>query len=252
MTRTVMDAALIMNAIAGYDSRDVSSADVPVQDFTAKLGQEISGLRIGLPQEYFYDIIDDEVKNAVYAAAKTFEALGAHVEEVSIPVLEHSIPISSNILITEAAEVHIDHLRHNADDIAPDVRGRLEMGALTPAIEYIKAQRARSVFNRDVSETMKRFDILLAPVNAVGAPLISETMVKVGDREEHKLALMPRLTRPFNLTGSPAVSVPCGFTSSGLPIGMQLAGRAFDESTVLQVAHAYEQATEWHKRRPPI
>ena len=252
MARRVRDAALILNVIAGHDSRDTSSANRPAEDFTDTLGQEIKGLLIGIPREFFFDIIDPEVRNAVYQAAHVLEGLGASVEEVSVPVLEHSLTISSNILLTEAAEVHLDHLRESADDISADVRTKFEIGALTPATDYIKAQRARRVFNRKITETMLNYDILLAPTAPIGAPKLSETTVQVGSKTEPKLSLLSRLTRPFNICGVPTISAPCGFTSSGLPIGMQMAGRLFDEAAVLRVAYAYEQATDWHTRRPPI
>ncbi len=252
MTRTVRDSALVLNAIAGHDPRDPSSIDRPVEDFTASLGQGVDGLRVGLPQEYFYDIIDDEVKDAVSHAASVLEELGASVKEVSIPALNHALAVSSTILFAEAGEVHIKHLRERADDIGNDVRSRFEVGALTPAIDYIRAQRARAAFNTEMANTMQDFDVLLAPTTPFGAPQIGERTSRVGGRTEPTRSLLARLTRPFNLTGQPAVSVPCGFTSSGVPIGMQFGARAFDEATALRVAHAYEQATEWHTRRPPI
>ena len=252
MTRTVRDTAIVMNAIAGYDSRDASSANRPDEDFTRLLGQDISGMRVGLPQDYFYDVIDDEVHIAVQQAARILEELGAHVEECSIPALNDSISISGTILLTEAAEIHLDNLRERADDFGVDVRGRLEEGAMTPAVSYIAAQRARAEFNRKIAEAMKTYDILLAPTTAIGAPRIGDSVVDVGGVSEAKLAIMPRLTRPHNICGIPTVSVPCGFTSEGLPIGMQLAARAFEDAVALQVAYAYEQATEWHTRRPAI
>lgn len=252
MTRSVADAALVMNAVAGYDARDPSSANRPNEDFTALLGQGIDGLRVGVPQEYFYDVIDHEVRAAVWQAARAFEALGAHVEDCSIPALNDSIAISGAILLTEAAEVHLDNLRRRAADIGDDVRSRLEDGAVTPAITYIKAQRARTEFNRQIAAAMSAHDVLLAPAVPVGAPRIDASVVEVGGASESKLALMPRLTRPFNICGIPTVSVPCGFTSDGLPIGMQLAARHFEDALALQAAHAYEQATDWHTRRPPI
>jgi aspartyl-tRNA(Asn)/glutamyl-tRNA(Gln) amidotransferase subunit A len=252
MTRMVQDAALILNIIEGYDSRDISSANIPVEDFTVELGQDIKGLLIGIPQEFFFEIIDPEVKDAVYRAARVLEGLGASIDEVSIPVLEHSLTISNNILLTEAAEIHLNQLRESADDLSTDVRTKFEIGALIPATDYIKAQRARRFFNRKIAEAMLNVDVLLAPTEPIGAPKFNEMTVRVGSRKEHNLSLLSRLTRPFNICGVPAISVPCGFTSSGLPIGMQLAGRLFDEATVLRVAHAYEQATDWHTRRPPI
>ena len=252
MTRTVMDAAIVMNAIAGYDERDQSSANRPDEDFTRLLGQDIAGLRIGVPQEYFYDMIDEEVQAAVQQAAQVLEGLGATVEKCSIPALNDSISISGTILLTEAAEIHLDNLRERAGDFGADVRGRLEEGAMNPAVTYIAAQRARSEFNRAISDAMKTYDILLAPSTAAPAPKIGEDIVEVAGQTEHKLALMPRLTRPHNICGIPTVSVPCGFSSDGLPIGMQLAARPFEDAQALQVAYAYEQATEWHTRRPPL
>ena len=252
MTRTVRDAAIVMNAIAGYDERDQSCANRPDEDFTRLLGQDISGLRVGLPQEYFYDMIEGEVTVAAQEAARVLEGLGAHVEECSIPALNDSISISGTILLTEAAEIHLDNLRERADDFGADVRGRLEEGAMTPAVSYIAAQQARTEFNRAIAEAMRTYDILLAPTTALGAPKLGERVVDVGGVSEAKLAIMPRLTRPHNICGIPTVSAPCGFTSEGLPIGVQLAARPFEDALALQVADAYEGATEWHKRRPPI
>ena len=252
MTRTVRDTAIVMNAIAGYDERDQSSANRPDEDFTRLLGQDVSGLRIGVPQDYFYDMIDDEVTEAVQQAAKTLEALGANVEECSIPALNDSISISGTILLTEAAEIHLDNLREYAYDFDPAVRGRLEEGAMTPAASYIAAQRARTEFNRAIAEAMQTYDILLAPTTALGAPKLGDRVVNVGGVQEAKLAIMPRLTRPHNICGIPTVSVPCGFTSDGLPIGMQLAARSFEDALALQVAYAYEQATDWHTLHPAL
>ena len=170
MTRSVRDAAIVMNTIAGYDERDQNCANRPDEDFTRLLGRDIAGMRIGMPQEYFYDIIDDEVRAAVQQAARKLEELGAHVEDCSILALNDSISISGVILLTEAAEIHIDNLRERADDFGADVRGRLEEGAMTPAVAYIAAQRARTEFNRAIADAMNTYDILLAPTNAAPAP----------------------------------------------------------------------------------
>ena len=252
MTRTALDAGLVLNAIAGHDPRDPSSADVPVEDFTAEIGQGIDGLRIGLPQEYFYDIIDPEVTEAVKTAAGLLEELGARVEEISIPALDHALAISSTILFVEAAEVHLEHLRDRPDDIGDDVRQRFEVGALTPAQDYIKAQKARRVFNARMAEAMETYDVLLAPTTTFGAPPIGERESVVSGEPYATRTLLARLTRPFNLTGQPGVSVPCGFNSAGMPIGMQFGARPWREATALRVAHAYEQAAGWHTRRPPV
>jgi aspartyl-tRNA(Asn)/glutamyl-tRNA(Gln) amidotransferase subunit A len=252
MARTVRDTAITLNAIAGHDSRDLSSAARPRQDYIVGLDNGVRGLRVGVPQEYFYDSIDDEITDAIKAVAGILEGLGAVVEDVSIPVLDQSIPISGAILITEAAEIHMDNLRNRPEDFGADVRERLYIGAATSAVDYIKAQRARVVFNREVAEVMKSYDLLLAPTVPIGAPNLEDQVVAVAGEQHQKLAVMPRLTRPFNLTGAPTISLPCGFTSDGMPIGMQLSGRAFEDGLVLQAAQSYESATEWHTRRPPI
>jgi aspartyl-tRNA(Asn)/glutamyl-tRNA(Gln) amidotransferase subunit A len=252
MTRSTRDAALIMNVISGYDSRDQSSANVADEDFTALLGNSISGLKIGIPDEFFYDVIESEVAEAMCVATGMLQELGATVERVSIPVLNHSLAISSTILVTEAAEVHIDNLKNRPQDIGGDVRGRLQAGALTSAQDYLKAQRARTEFNNQMAEVMERYDILVAPSVPTGATKIDQTHIEISGQQVNALALMSRLTRPFNICGYPTTSVPAGFTSTGMPIGMQIAGRPFEDATVLQVTHAYEQATEWHNRRPKI
>ena len=252
MTRTVRDAALILNAIAGHDSRDLSSSRRPTEDFDERLEDGISGVRIGIPKEYFFEKTEPQVTDAVREAASVLEDLGASVDEVSIPVLEHSQTISTPISQAEASQIHTEHLRDRALDIGADVRGRLYQGALIPATDYIKAQRARTVYNARMAEAFQRFDALIAPTCPVGAPELGERTVQVGDVAEPTLALLSRLTRPFNVSGVPTVSLPCGFTSYGVPIGLQIAGRPFEDAAVLRIAHAYEQATEWHKRRPPI
>ena len=138
------------------------------------------------------------------------------------------------------------------DQIGGDVRARLRLGALTLATDYIKAQRARSAFNAEMDDAMERHDLLIAPTVPTGAPRIGETFVEGAGKRENILSLLSRLTRPFNICGYPTVSVPCGFTSSGMPIGMQIAGRPFEDAAVLRAAHASEQATEGHKRRPAV
>ena len=252
MTRTVRDSAIVLNAIAGYDPRDPSSSNVPTEDFADGIEDGIAGLRIGIPDDFFYDVISPEVAEAVCRAAGVLSELGAEVERCSIPALNHALGISSAILVTEAAETLFDKLRDRPEDIGADVRARLRLGAVTPAVDYIKAQRARSAYNAQLDEAMQKYDLLLAPSVAVGATGIDQEFVEVAGNQENALSLMSRLTRPFNLTGQPTISVPCGFTEEGMPIGMQLAGRQWHETTVLRAAHAYEQAMEWHTRRPNL
>ena len=252
MTRSVRDSALVLNAITGHDPRDPSSVDVPTEDFEMGIEAGIEGLRIGVPEDFFYDVIDPEVSAAVEAAANVLAELGADVERCSIPALDHCLSISGTILMAEAAETLLKMLQERPDDIGEDVRRRLYVGAVTPAVDYIKAQRARSAYNEQLSEAMRSYDLLIAPTAAVGAPGIDQEYVEVAGQTENALSLMSRLTRPFNLTGQPTISVPCGFTSDGMPIGLQMAGRNWEERTVLRAAYSYERSTDWHSRRPSL
>ena len=252
MTRTVEDAALMLNAMVSFDPSDPGSSPHETEDFTSKLGLGIKGLTIGVPQEYFYETTSPEVKEALNSAEKVFESLGAKVIPISIPVLEHSLAISGTIMLTEAASVHERNLKDRPFDIGDDVRLRLTQGSLYSAVDYLKAQRGRHEFNNQIDKAMETVDILLAPTVGIGAPKIDDKTVVLNGVEYPALALMPRLTRPHNICGLPTISIPCGFTSSGLPIGMQLAGRAFEDSVVIQTANAYENATDWAKQIPPI
>lgn len=252
MARTVQDVAIMLGSIAGYDSQDPSSVNVAVSNYTAHLEDGVKGLRIGVPKEHFYDTIDTEIEDAISVATKTFEQLGANVEYVSIPILRYSLPISGTILFAEAAEVNFEYLRDRAVDLGSDVRSRLEIGSIILASDYIKAQRARTLFNHEIAEAMNVYDLLLAPTTPITAPKIGQSMVQVGDQVDAAAALLARLTRPFNICGLPVVSIPCGFSTNGMPIGMQIVGRPFDETTVLRGARAYERATEWCAQNPVI
>ena len=254
MTRTAWDSAVVLGALAGYDARDPSSSGrasgFSADSFAAGIDDGVDGLRIGIPDDFFYDVIDEEVASAVCEAAGVFAELGATVERCSIPALNRALGISSTILVTEAAETLMRHLRERPQDIGADVRARLHLGAMTPAVDYAEAQRARAAYNAELAETMRTFDLLLAPTAAVGAPGIEQEFVEVGGRTENALSLMSRLTRPFNLTGQPTASVPCGFTSDGMPIGLQIAGRLWDDAKVLRAARAYERVAGRSGMRP--
>ena len=252
MTRTVEDAALTMNVIAGHDPRDVASAQVETPDFTTALSGGVRGLRIGVPKEYFEAPLDPEVGQAVRDAIDVLANLGAAVTEVSFPMFPDSNAISTAILMAEAAACHRDLLSTDGDKMYPPVRLRLEAGLFISAADYLRAQQARSLFDREVRRLLEQVDLLAGPTEPVTAPKLLATQVQAG---EHAMGTVPALTqytRAYNITGSPAVSVPCGFSDSGLPIALQLAGRPFDDVTVLGAAHAYEQATDWRQRRPPI
>jgi aspartyl-tRNA(Asn)/glutamyl-tRNA(Gln) amidotransferase subunit A len=252
MVRTVEDAALTMNAIAGYDPNDVASSRAEVPDYTSALTGDVRGLRIGVPREYFEAPLDSEVSQIVRKAIDLLGELGASVREVSLPMYEQAQAISGTILMAEAAAYHRELLARDGDKLYPPVRLRLEAGLFITAVDYLKAQQARALFNRKARELLREVDLLAGPMEPVTAPELLSTEVQVGGHTIGTTAALTQYSRPYNITGFPAISVPCGFSDAGLPIGLQLAGRPFDELTVLRAAQAYEQATDWHQRRPPI
>ena len=252
IVRTVEDAALAMNAIAGHDPNDVASSRESKPDYTTALTGDVRGLKIGVPREFFEAPLDPEVAAAVQQAISQLEDLGAIVTEVSFPLFQHAQAISGTILMAEAAAYHRDLLAKEGDKLYPPVRIRLEAGLFITAIDYLKAQQARSVFNHETRQLLTDVDLLLGPTEPVTAPPILAELVQAGEQTIGTTAALTQYTRPYNITGGPAISVPCGFSESGMPIGLQLAGKPFDELIVLRTAHAYEQATNWRTRRPPI
>ncbi len=252
MTRTVKDCALAMNAIAGHDPKDPASADFPVPDYTRTLTGDIRGLRIGVPREYFEVPVDPQVERATRRAIEMLGELGAVVTEVSWPMYHESGPISTTILMAEASACHKNLVLDKGPHLDPAVRVRLEAGMFIPATDYVQAQQARALFTRHSLELFNQVDLLAGPMEPITAYRIGETKVQVGDKEVGYIPALTQYTRPFNLNGFPAITVPCGYSDDGLPIGLQLGGRPFDEETILRAAQAYEQATEWHKRRPPL
>lgn len=253
MTRTVKDAALMLQALAGYDPHDVGSSETPVSDYTAKLTHEIKGLKLGVPRSFFSEYTDPEVKNAFDAAVKTLSGLGAQIEEVVLPPLENAwTQLALPILNVEANTWHEPYLHNQAEDYGPTVRKFLERGKGASAIEYVKAQRAKVRFRRDMLAACSNVDVLLTPGELIPPPLHEARSVTINGKEVSLMAALISATCPFNLTGQPALSIPCGVSASGLPLALQIVGKPFDEATVLQVGHAYEGQTEWHKRRPEV
>ena len=252
MVRTVEDAALTMNVIAGHDPRDHATSEAPVPDYTTALTGDIRGLRIGVVKEYFETEIDPSVAELTQQAIAVLGELGAEIVDVSLPLYEYAQPISNAILSAEATAAHRDVLLSDGDKMYPQVRERLEEGLFISAAEYLRAQQARQVFCQQVAGLLENVDLLAGPVEPVTAPKILERRIEIGGQSLPAVPMLTKYTRVYNITGSPAISVPCGFGPDGLPVGLHLAGRNFDESTVLRAAYAYQQATDWHTRRPPI
>jgi len=252
MARTVADCALMLGVMAGYDPADPTTSVLPVPDYLAALTGDVKGLRVGLLRSHFTDVATPEVRDAVLAAARALERAGAVVDEVNLAEVARVSAASFAIVPTEALAYHADWLRTRAADYQPDVRERLMIGAFVTGVQYVRGQQARQLLRQEVDAALVRRDVLLAPATPIPAPVLGEKKTTLGDGESDVRSALIRFTRPFNLSGHPACSVACGFTTRGLPIGMQIVGRPFDEATVLRAADAYQRSTDWHTRHPAL
>ena len=244
MARTVQDCAFLLQPLAGYDPADPASSRAPVDDYVAPLGRDIRGLKIGVPRAYFLEDVDAEVARAFEEALEALRRLGAEVRDVQIPSLRgaHSFLL---ILMAEAYAYHERDLREHPELYGEVLRERILAGALVTASEYTQAQRIRSEICRETAEVLKTVDVLASPTALKPATPFAQAL-------DPEFAFPKSNMAPFNLTGLPTLALPCGFSASGLPLSFQLSGRPFEEATVLRAGHAYEQATTWHTRRPPV
>ncbi len=268
--KDVEDAALMLQAIAGHDPMDSTSAAVPVPDYAAGLGQGVEGLKVGIPAEYFIEGLDPEVETAVRAAIEILKGLGAKTESVSLPHTEYGLAAyyvigpaeaSSNLarydgvkygLRVPGARDLIDmYSRTRGAGFGAEVKRRVMLGTYALSAGYYdayygKAQKVRTLVQRDFQKAFERVDVIVAPTTPSAA-------FRTGEKEDPlSMYLNDVFTIPVNLAGLPGVSVPAGFTKGGLPVGLQVIGKAFDEAAVLRTAKAYEGATEWHKRKPEL
>jgi aspartyl-tRNA(Asn)/glutamyl-tRNA(Gln) amidotransferase subunit A len=246
LTKSVEDAAIMLAAIAGPDPMDPSSSSRPIPDYRKDMRGSIRGLRLGVPRQYFFEHVDPEIQKLVGAAIHQLESMGATLVEVDIPDLENCSAMEAHITLAEATSYHEPYLKKQADDYGPTVRTNLEAGRYLLATDYVKSQRARTLLQHNFNEAFKRAEVIVSPTLPALPPLVGEVWVQSGDLREHVIDAFLRFNIPYDLTGFPAISIPCGLGSTGLPIGLQIAGKAFDETTVLRVANAYEQSTEWH------
>ncbi len=271
ITKDVTDAALLMNVIAGHDSKDSTSANVSVPDFVQPLQKDVKGLKIGMPKEYFIDGMDPEVEKLVKEAVKTLQGLGATVSEVSLPHSEYAIATYYILATSEASSnlARYDGVKYGFRTSTPkdlldmymksreqgfgaEVKRRIMLGTYALSAGYYEAyykkgQQARTLIKRDFEEAFKTVDVLVTPTAPTAA-------FKIGEKTTDPLQmyLSDIFTISVNLAGIPGMSIPCGFTSEKLPVGLQLLGKHFDEASILHAAYAYEQATDWHKQRAKI
>jgi aspartyl-tRNA(Asn)/glutamyl-tRNA(Gln) amidotransferase subunit A len=238
----------MLQAIAGHDPKDPTTGRVPVPDYSEALVPDIDGLKIGVPRHYFFSDdpnINSETLAVVEDGLKAFESLGAHVEEVSVPSLTHNSAAHIVILLGEAFAYHQRNLRAIPDKFGDMVRARFTVGGLFASGDYVQAQRLRNVLKREVAQVLQRVDVIVTPTTSTPAVRFDEADVMTTARS-------PSFTSPFNMTGLPAISVPCGFTSNGLPVGLQIVGPPFDEPGVLRAAYAFEQQSGLAGKRPPM
>ena len=265
LARSAEDAALLLDALAGHDPRDPASLpDQPNRpSYAASLqhmqldGRPLAGLRLGVPEDEYFAVADPEITAAVTAALKTLEDLGAEIESVRLPdELNDLFRAYRGVQMPEATAAHIEAgwWPARVADYSPTVRSRLEMGSQLLATDYVQAQRLRRTFSEKMRAPMERVDALALPTLPILPPRIDQLDqgIMLGDREYDTSSALLRFTFLFDMTGQPALSLPCGFSASGLPIGLQLAGRHLDEATILRIGHLYQQATGWHTRCPAL
>ena len=270
VTKEVRDAALLLNIIAGHDPRDSTAVTAPVPDYLENLGKEIKGLRIGFPKEYFGEGLDSEVEAAVRGALQTLESLGAELVEVSLPHTEYAVATYYIIAMAEASSnlARYDGVKYGfrapggsllemyahtrTQGFGAEVRRRIMIGTYTLSAGYYeayyrKASQVRTLMRRD-------FDAAFSSCTVIATPIAPTPAFRIGEKVDDPLTmyLTDIFTNPANLAGIPGISVPCGFSHDGLPIGLQLLGPPLGETVVLQVAHAFEAATDFHLRKPPI
>jgi aspartyl-tRNA(Asn)/glutamyl-tRNA(Gln) amidotransferase subunit A len=251
ITRSAEDSALLLEAIAGHDPEDPSTADVPVPPYSRRLDGSAGELRIGVVTELFERGIDGRVAVVVREAIEDLRAAGARILEVKIALFSQLGTIQQAMQFVEAAAAHRTLLRTRLSDYAPDVRARLLTGLFVPPTAYVLAQRARRLAYAELSRALEAVDILAAPTMPVLPPRVGEETVDLnGDTIPYRLTLIP-FNSPWSCVGLPVASVPCGFVE-GLPVGLALVGRRFDEETVLRAADAFQRLTDWHERRPAL
>jgi aspartyl-tRNA(Asn)/glutamyl-tRNA(Gln) amidotransferase subunit A len=270
LTKDVRDSALLLEAIAGHDPADSTSVNSIVPCYSEMLADDIKQIRIGVPREYFVSGVAAEVEYAVRKAVGELEKQGAMVEEISLPYTEYAVAVYYIIATAEASSnlARYDGMRYgyraNARDLletytdsraagfGPEVKRRIILGTYVLSAGYydayyLKAQKVRTLIKQDFEEAFKKCDVIITPAAPTAAFRLGEKL-----QDPLQMYLSDICTIPINLAGLPALSLPCGFDQDGMPIGIQLIGKHFDEPTILRVAHQYEQSTSWHKQKPKL
>jgi aspartyl-tRNA(Asn)/glutamyl-tRNA(Gln) amidotransferase subunit A len=243
LAMTVEDAAIVLQASLGYDTADITTSNVPVADYVSGLRENAKLLRVGVPRAYFFDDLDPEVASAIDHALRGIQTLVAEIKEVKLEV-----PTDRTLQAAESYAYHAENVAKTPASYQPETLRRIRSGETVTAAEYIERRCDLDKARRNIGQIFADVDLLVTPTMPIPAPAIADLKANQDALRPAELKLL-RNTRPFNVWGLPAISVPCGFTQSGLPIGLQIAGPHWREDLVLRLAHAYEQATAWHKRR---
>jgi aspartyl-tRNA(Asn)/glutamyl-tRNA(Gln) amidotransferase subunit A len=251
MARTVRDAALMLQAIAGHDPRDATSSRRGVADYLAGIEAGLAGLRVVVPENFFFRGLHPEMEAGVREAVRAMEKLGARVVELTVPDPQVMNDVATIVSRCEAAAAHARLAREHPEQIQPVVRARLELGFRISAYDYLQALRLRARLTRAfLREVFADADVLVAPVIPEPAPPLAHAIDGTVEELTERQGRFARLTRSFNGLGLPVLALPCGVSQAGLPLALQIVGRPFDEATVLRVGRAYERAAGWSSRRP--
>jgi aspartyl-tRNA(Asn)/glutamyl-tRNA(Gln) amidotransferase subunit A len=251
LARTADDVALVLESMAGHDAADEASSRAPVPNYSAELDKPLRGLRLGVPGEWFFGSLEPAVGKALDAAIAKLVELGCSLASVELPHLEEALGAHRAIIFPEAASYHEPFLRDRGDKYGDDIRPLLAGGLVLPAADYLRGQRARRVIRAAWAKAFSPIDFLVAPASPITASRFGQQTAKLPRGERPLVRAYLDVTLPFNLSGQPAMSVPCGFSPEGMPIGLQLVGKPFAEGLLLRVGHQYQQATDWHRRRAP-
>jgi Asp-tRNA(Asn)/Glu-tRNA(Gln) amidotransferase A subunit family amidase len=252
ITHTVADAAVLLQAIAGYDPGDQCSIDEPVPDYLTGLDSGVEGLRVGVPRNFSFETADPEVADAVHAALAVLVEAGAVLVDVTVPHVELTGDVVTTIVGVEAAAIHQEHIRTVPESYTADTRKRLLAGELISGTSYVNAQRARRLIVDGFRTALSDVDVIATPTLPVTAPPFGAETTRLAGAEVPVMAALNPLTAPANAAGLPALAVPCGFSAAGLPVSLQLIGRPFDESTLLAAGQAYQRRTGWHAMQPQL
>ncbi|MGI8551841.1 MAG: amidase [Dehalococcoidia bacterium] len=247
MARSAEDCAILLQGIAGHDPRDPASSSAPVDDYTARLERGLRGLRVGLVRQLLPDGLDAEIRAGVESAAQVFREAGAVVQEVDVPLAETAS--ATIIMMAEAYAYHADDMQSRPKDFGRVARTSFSSGPLFTAVEYVQAQRVRAQLQAEFAAALSEVDILLSPTSPRTAPTFEESY---GRPPTPTPATSVSYTGVYNLAGLPALAIPSGFSAIGLPLSIQLAGRPFDEATVLRAGHTFQKLTDWHLHRPVV